>query len=198
MLVSALAVALTADSITLFSGTEDTGAQAATTVAAGTTEVVLDDPNTPNTRSDRLLAAGETGFLHRQANVTGLLWTDYDDGGTVTVQGASGVYRPTSGTCYSIADPCPPGRYGQGADTVAEPDQYEDKVALWTPDGGAVRTVAVPDGYVGTYGSTVVLSDRGTVIDAEAVEGTSLQLVDFVDGTKRERWVTGYPSAEAA
>ncbi|MFJ8537092.1 FG-GAP-like repeat-containing protein [Streptomyces sp. NPDC093591] len=197
-LVSALAVAVAAGSITLFSSTEDTGAQAATTAAAETTEIVLDDPANNTTRSDRLLSAGETGFLHRQAGVAGLLWTDYDDGDTVTVQGASGIYRPTSGTCYYISDPCPSGRYGQGADTVAEPDQYEEKVSLWTPDGGALRTVTVPDGYVATYGSTIVLADRGAVIDSVAVEGTSLQLVDFVDGVKRERWVTGYPSAEAA
>ncbi|WP_369260691.1 hypothetical protein [Streptomyces sp. R35] len=119
-LVSALTVAVVAGTITLFSGTPDGGgaAQAATTAAAtaattaGTTEIVLEDPRLDTPRSDRLLAAGETGFLHRQAGVAGLLWTDYDDGTTVTVEGPSGVYKPTTTTCYDISMRCASGMYG--------------------------------------------------------------------------------------
>ncbi|MGW0825069.1 FG-GAP repeat domain-containing protein [Streptomyces sp. NPDC002845] len=199
--VSALTVAVTAAGsmyVVPDSSGGTTHAATAAATSAGTTEILLNDPSRETRRSDRLLAAGETGFLHRQGGVTGLLWTNYADGGTVTVQGPSGVYRPIGGTCYYISDPCPSGRYGQGADLAALPDQYDDKVSLWSPDGSAPRTVVVaPDDYVGTYGSTVVLADWNAVIDAEAVDGTMLKLVDFVGGEQRERWVTGYPSAEA-
>ncbi|WP_326666683.1 hypothetical protein [Streptomyces canus] len=89
-LVSTLAVAVAAGSITLFSSTEDTGAQAATTATAGTTEIVLDDPrsDTPP-RTERLLAAGATGYLHRQSGVAGLLWTGYGDATTAPARAPS-------------------------------------------------------------------------------------------------------------
>ncbi|MEU6354061.1 hypothetical protein ABZ896_32810 [Streptomyces sp. NPDC047072] len=111
-LVSALAVALAAGFLTLFSGNGNSGAQAATTTAA-TTEILLDDPNTETRRTDQLLAAGGTGFLHRQGRVAGLLWTDYDDGTTVTVEGPTGVYTPTTTSCYDIAARCASGVFGQ-------------------------------------------------------------------------------------
>ncbi|MFF4347277.1 FG-GAP repeat domain-containing protein [Streptomyces sp. NPDC001530] len=204
-LVSALAVALAAGTITLFSGTPDGGgsAQAATSAstsatAAGTTEIVLDDPRTQTPRSDRLLAAGETGFLHRQANVAGLLWTSYEDGTTVTVEGPRGVYKPTTTSCWSIADVCPSGTFGQGADIVALPDiSYTEPVSLWSPDGSGLRTVQLSSKeYVGTYGSTVVAADRDSTIDGYGVDGTWLELTDYVDGAERTRTVTGYPADE--
>ncbi|WP_369247880.1 FG-GAP repeat domain-containing protein [Streptomyces sp. R41] len=201
-LVSALAVAVAAATITLFSGTPDGGgaAQAATTTAtaaAGTTEIVLDDPQLDTPRSDRLLAAGETGFLHRQAGVAGLLWTDYDDGTTVTVEGPSGVYKPTTTTCYDISVRCASGMYGQAGDTVALPHAtYGDPVSLWTPDGSALRTVDLSQSadYVGMYGNTLVTVEWNGVVDAEQLDGHWLHLVDLVDGKQRDRVVTGYPT----
>ncbi|MEU6140278.1 hypothetical protein ABZ848_07960 [Streptomyces sp. NPDC047081] len=196
-LVSTLAVALAAGSITLFSGTEDSSAAPA--AGTGTTEIVLDDPSSTTPRADRLLSAGATGFLHRQSGVTGLLWTDYDEGTTVTVKSASGsAYTPKDATCYHISDVCPSGRYGQGTDTVTLPTQYDEDLSLWTADGGVSDTFTIwPDDYIGTYGDTVVLADDDAVIDYTTVEGTTPRLVDHVGGERRERWVTGYPSAEA-
>ncbi|MFE9440469.1 FG-GAP repeat domain-containing protein [Streptomyces sp. NPDC006602] len=199
-LVSALAVAVAAGSITLFSGTEDGGgaAQAATTAAAaGTAEIVLDDPRIETRRSDRLLAAGETGFLHRQAAVAGLLWTDYEDGSTVTVEGPSGVYKPTTTSCYDISVRCASGVFGQAADTVALPDRtYGDPVSLWRPDGSALRTVDLRQsaGRVGTYGETTVTVESNGVVDGTTLEGYWLHLVDLVDGKQRDRLVTGFPA----
>ncbi|MFI5549211.1 FG-GAP repeat domain-containing protein [Streptomyces sp. NPDC051738] len=199
-LVSALSVAVAAGSITLFSGTDGNGgaAQAATTAAAaGTTEIVLDDPSTANIRSDRLLAAGETGFLHRQAAVAGLLWTDYDDGTTVTVEGASGVYKPTTTTCWDISTRCASGMYGQSADIVALPDRtYGDPVSLWTPDGDALGTVDLRQSadYLGTFGDTLVTIEHDGVVDGEELSGYRLHLVDLVDGEQRDRVVSGYPA----
>ncbi|MGN9755739.1 FG-GAP-like repeat-containing protein [Streptomyces sp. SD31] len=198
-LVSALAVALAAGSITLFSSTEDADAQAATTAAAQTTEIVLDDPRNDTTRSDRLLSAGETGFLHRQAGVAGLLWTDYDDGTTVTVEGPSGVYRPTTTSCSDIAARCPSGMYGQATDTVALPHiTYTDPVSLWRPDGGALRSVDTgsSDYYIGTYGDTVVAAEFEGSYNGESFDGTWLHLFDLVDGEVRQRPVRGYPSQQ--
>lgn len=204
-LVSALSVAVAAGSITLFSGSEDGGgtAQAAAGAAsgsasgAGTSEIVLDDPRTANIRSDRLLAAGETGFLHRQAAVAGLLWTDYDDGTTVTVEGASGVYKPTTTTCWDISTRCASGMYGQSADIVALPDRtYGDPVSLWTPDGEALGTVDLSQSadYLGTFGDTLVTIEHNGVVDGVELSGYRLHLVDLVDGKQRDRVVSGYPA----
>ncbi|MCL8011018.1 VCBS repeat-containing protein [Streptomyces sp. AS02] len=197
-LVSALAVAVAAGSITLFAGSEDGGGAAqAATAAAGTTEIVLDDPRTETRRTEQLLAAGETGFLHRQASVPGLLWTDYDDGNTVTVQGPNGVYEPTnSRNCYEISQPCRSGTFGQGADTVALPHYYSDyPISLWTPGGTGLTTVDLNDrDYAGTYGTTLVSADRDAVIDGHGVDGTWLELTDIVDGEQRDRAVTGWPA----
>lgn len=196
-LVSALAVAVAAGSITLFSSTEDTGAQAAPVTAAGTTEIVLDDPNSETRRTDRLLAAGETGFLHRQAGVTGLLWTDYDDGSTVGVEGTSGLYTPTTTSCWDIQIRCATGVFGQGADTVALPHRtYGDPVYLWRPDGSPLRTLDLSQSAdrVGTYGETTVTVEYNGVVDGEQLDGHVLHLVDLVDGQQRDRVVTGYPA----
>ncbi|KUN97699.1 FG-GAP-like repeat-containing protein [Streptomyces resistomycificus] len=199
-LVSALAVAVAAGSITLFSGTKDGGgaAQAATAAAAaGTTEIVLDDPRTDLRRAERLLAAGETGFLHRQSGVAGLLWTDYEDGGTVTVETPSGVYTPTTTSCYNVETRCASGVFGQAADTVALPHRtYGDPVSLWSPGGGALRTVDLSQSAdrVGTYGDTTVTVEWNGVVDGTQLDGHVLHLVDLVDGRQRDRVVTGYPA----
>ncbi|GAA4994561.1 FG-GAP repeat domain-containing protein [Streptomyces siamensis] len=199
-LVSTLAVALAAGTITLFAGTPDGAGSALAAAAAGsagTTEILLDDPSSDTPRSDRLLSAGRTGFLHRQAGVAGLLWTAYEDGTTVTVQGPTGVYKPTTTTCWDIQLRCASGMYGQAADTVALPHaSYGDPVSLWSPDGSALRTVDLSQSadYVGTYGDTLVTIERNGVVDGEQLDGYRLHLVDLVDGKQRDRVVSGYPA----
>jgi hypothetical protein len=190
-----------AGSITLFSGTQHGGgaAEAATTAAAaGTTEIVLDDPRTELRRAERLLAAGETGFLHRQSGVAGLYWTDYEDGSTVTVEGPSGVYSPTTTSCYDEQKRCASGVFGQAADTVALPNRTDggDPVSLWSPDGGALRTLDLSQSAdrVGTYGETTVTVEYNGVVDGTELDGHVLHLVDLVDGKQRDRVVTGYPA----
>ncbi|WP_105974810.1 FG-GAP repeat domain-containing protein [Streptomyces geranii] len=202
-LVSAFAVAVAAGTITLFAATPDGGgaAQAATTAtaaaAAATTEIVLDDPLWTFPRTERLLAAGETGFLHRQTDVAGLLWTDYADGTTVTVQGPSGVFEPNDRSgCDDIDEACPSGFFAQGGDTVAlQPRERDEDTVLWSPDGSPPQTVYLPGDYLGTYGSTVVTGDEERVLDdGSVVEGSWLELTDFVDGEQRDRTVTGFPT----
>ncbi|MFF7543972.1 FG-GAP-like repeat-containing protein [Streptomyces canus] len=196
-LVSALAVAVAAGSITLFSSTEDTGAQAATTATAGTTEIVLDDPRSDTPRTERLLAAGATGYLHRQSGVAGLLWTGYGDGVTVPVEGPTGVYQPTTTSCYDISARCASGVFGQAADTVALPHRtYGDPVSLWSPGGGALRTVDLSQSAdrVGTYGETTVTIEWNGVVDGQELDGYVLHLVDLVDGKQRDRVVSGLPA----
>ncbi|MFC8678716.1 FG-GAP-like repeat-containing protein [Streptomyces griseorubiginosus] len=196
-LLSALAVAVAAGSITLFSSTEDTGAQAATTAAAGTTEIVLDDPRSDTPRTDRLLAAGTTGFLHRRSGVAGLLWTGYEDGLTVPVEGATGTYQPTTTSCYDINVRCASGVFGQAADTVALPHRtYGDPVSLWSPGGGALKTLDLSHSAtrVGTYGETTVTVERNGIVDGQQLDGYVLHLVDLVDGKQRDRVVSGLPA----
>ncbi|WP_433919146.1 VCBS repeat-containing protein [Streptomyces canus] len=196
-LVSALAVAVAAGSITLFSSTEDTGAQAATTATAGTTEIVLDDPRSDTPRTERLLAAGATGYLHRQSGIAGLLWTGYGDGVTVPVEGPTGVYQPTTTSCYDISARCASGVFGQAADTVALPHRtYGDPVSLWSPGGGALRTVDLSQSAtrVGTYGETTVTVEWNGVVDGQELDGYVLHLVDLVDGKQRDRVVSGLPA----
>ncbi|MFD9463547.1 FG-GAP repeat domain-containing protein [Streptomyces sp. NPDC060027] len=200
VLVSTLAVALAAGTITLFSGTPDGGgsAQAAPAVdAARTTQILLDDPSNTTPRSDRLLTAGATGFLHRQAGVAGLLWTDYENDTTVTVRGPTGIYKPTTTTCWDLQARCASGMYGQAVDTVALPHaSYGDPVSLWKPDGSALRTVDLSQSadYVGTYGETLVTIEWNGVVDGEQLDGYRLHLVDLVDGEQRDRVVTGFPT----
>jgi hypothetical protein len=196
-LVSTLAVALAAGTITLFATPDGAGsAQAAPAAGTGTSEILLDDPSSTTPRSDRLLSAGTTGFLHRQAGVAGLLWTDYANDTTVTVQGPTGVYKPTTTTCYDIQARCASGMYGQAADNVALPHaSYGDPVSLWKPDGSALRTVDLdPSDYVGTYGETVVAVEDNSFITTDHPEHYRLHLVDLVDGKQRDRVVDGYPA----
>lgn len=200
--VSALSVAVAA--VTVVSGGGEP-ARAATAQTAGTTDILLQDPRTETTRSDRVLAAGETGFLHRQAGGAGLLWTNYEDGGTTTVTtppgnaGAGQPYQPTTTSCYDISATCPSGTFGQGADTVALPHRsYTEPVSLWTPggaDGGTLRTLDMPRlDYVGTYGGTVLAAEQNTSVDGSPRPGTGLELLDYVDGKQRTRVVTGSPA----
>jgi hypothetical protein len=195
--VSSLAVAVAV--VTVVSGSGEPARAAATTArTAGTTEIVLDDPRMETPRAERLLAAGETGFLHRQSGVAGVLWTRYADGVTAPLAypGPAGVYQPTTTSCYDIAVSCPSGMFGQGSDTVALPHRtYTEPVSLWSPGQSVLRTVDMPrSDYVGTYGATVVASHHESPVDGPAT--TRLELFDFADGKQRTRTVTGYPADE--
>ena len=179
----------------------DSAAGTAQAAESTRSQIVVDTPQTATPRRERLLAAGETGFLHRQEEVSGLLWTSYADGTTVDVEGPDGVYEPDS-PCYYITETCPSGWYGQGSDTVALPDLDDnDPVSLWTPGSAGLKTVdlssTVSTGstdYIGTFGATVVAQDRDAFIDGEGADGYWLELNDFVDGKQRNRVVTGYPA----
>ncbi|WP_159049219.1 hypothetical protein [Streptomyces canus] len=54
---------------TLFSSTEDTGAQAATTATAGTTEIVLDDPRSDTPRTERPIEPAATATARAETRV---------------------------------------------------------------------------------------------------------------------------------
>ena len=84
--VSSLAVAVVAASVVL-----SQGGGSAEAAEADTTAITLVAPGSTTPRTDRPYVAGDTGFLHRQTGRTGLLWTDYTTGRTVTVENADGV-----------------------------------------------------------------------------------------------------------
>jgi hypothetical protein len=172
----------------------DSAAGTAQAAESTRSQIVVDTPGTATPRSDRLLAAGETGFLHRQGDIDGLLWTSYADGTTVGVEGPDGVYEPES-PCYDIYETCRSGWYGGGGDTVALPDSLT-KVHLWTPGSAGLKTVGLYSSvseqttqYIGTFGSTVI------AVGSAEPSGDSLELNDFLDGARRTRLVTGFPTA---
>ncbi|MFD3452239.1 FG-GAP-like repeat-containing protein [Streptomyces sp. NPDC058691] len=172
--VSATALGLLAGLVPLLT---DTGAHSAQ-AAEATSEVVLDHPSEDRPRDERLLAAGTTGFLHREFDRPGLVWTDYAGGKDTTVRDTNGVYAPAK-PCAPVGWVCYGGWYGQGADTVALPAEGTTgrSVQLWDPATHTLKTVTSADGpYVATYGDTVV---------------TRRTLIDFVDGVQRERQVSG-------
>ncbi|WP_105971965.1 FG-GAP repeat domain-containing protein [Streptomyces geranii] len=178
--VSTTVLALMAGTLYTLSGPVDgAAAQAAGTVAATTTEITLADPKSDTPRAARPLVAGETGFLSRQAKTDGLQWTDYSDGTSVTVSNASGVYTPGEG-CTALASTCRTAWYGSDGDLVALPKSLSSRsVTLWDPETHALSTVASSNSsnyYRGLAGETVV---------------TTSTLIDFVDGERRERDITG-------
>ncbi|GAX56293.1 FG-GAP repeat domain-containing protein [Streptomyces olivochromogenes] len=175
--VSTLAVAVTATAITVLAqGPGGATAQAAPVAGTGTKEITLVDPNTDTPRVDRPLTAGSTGFLHRQSGVDGLLWTDYDDGSTVTVENANGVYTPGAGCTY-LGSLCRTAWYGSDGDLVALPTSLTSKsVTLWDPSTHKTSTVTSDYYYRALAGDTVV---------------TGRTLIDSVAGERRERFVTG-------
>ncbi|WP_406494134.1 VCBS repeat-containing protein [Streptomyces sp. NBC_01604] len=178
--VSTTALALMAGALYTFSGSMGGAtAEAATAAAAPTTEITLADPKSDTPRVTRPLVAGGTGFLSRQSGIDGLLWTDYTDGTSVTVKNASGVYTPGAG-CTALGSACRTAWYGTDSDLVALPTALTSRsVTLWDPATHELSTVASTNSsnyYRGLAGETVV---------------TSSSLIDFVDGERRERAVTG-------
>jgi hypothetical protein len=153
---------------------------AAATGAAATTGITLTDPASTYPRTTRPYVAGQTGYLHRQLGVPGMLWTDYADGTTVTVKNsAGGDYRPGEG-CTVIGSECRTAWYGSGEDLVALPPSLTTtSVTLWDPVADTLTTVRTED----QYSYYRALAGRTVV--------TSYALIDFPDGQRRERPITG-------
>ncbi|MGW3647610.1 FG-GAP repeat domain-containing protein [Streptomyces sp. NPDC000878] len=176
-LVSATALALLAGALYAFSGPVAGAAEAAVPQASAT-EITLSEPNSDTPRATQPLVAGETGFLQRQWAVDGLLWTDYADGSTVTVENASGVYTPVAG-CTSLGSACHASWYGSDSDLVALPTSLSSaSVTLWDPATHKRLVVTSGTGakYRGLAGDTIV---------------TSSTLINVVDGKRYERTLTG-------
>ncbi|WP_460067781.1 FG-GAP repeat domain-containing protein [Streptomyces sp. YKOK-I1] len=168
--VSALAVAVATVVTTVGGGT------AGATGSGGTTEITLTDPATAEPRTERPLVVGESGYLHRQSGVDGLLWTDLTTGATVTVSTGDGVYTPGS-PCATVTSTCRTAWYGSDGDLVALPTALSSKsVTLWDPATRTTSTVTSSYYYRALAGETVV---------------TGRTLIDFPGGERRERTITG-------
>ncbi|GGN07964.1 FG-GAP-like repeat-containing protein [Streptomyces fuscichromogenes] len=177
--VSSLALAVVAASVVVL--TE--GGGSAEAADADTTAITLVDPSSATPRTDRPYAAGDTGFLHRQTGRTGLLWSDYTTGRTVTVENAAGVYTPGTG-CTNIGSACRAAWYGSDSDLVALPTTANDAYAtLWDPATATSKKVSW-NGSV-QYGQGYYRALAGdTIVTTQA-------LIDKVDGEWRTREVTG-------
>ncbi|MET9081860.1 VCBS repeat-containing protein [Streptomyces sp. NPDC004237] len=174
--VSSLALAVVAASVVVLSD----GGGSAEATEADTTAITLVDPSSTTPRTDRPYVAGDTGFLHRQTGRTGLLWTDYTTGRTVTVENAGGVYTPHTG-CTNLGSECRTAWYGADSDLVALPTALTtSSVTLWDPataTSGSVSWASSSHGsYRGLAGDTIV---------------TGYSLIDKADGAWRTRKVTG-------
>lgn len=181
--VSSLALAVAAASVVVLSE----GGGSAEAAEASTTAITLVDPSSTTPRTDRPYVAGDTGFLHRQTGRTGMLWTDYATGKTVTVEKADGsVYAPSS-TCYYIDSECRPAWYGSDGDLVALPSSSvtSSTVTLWNPATATARNLSWPGST--THGYYRALAGDTVV--------TTYSLIDKVDGEWHARKVTGDPTA---
>lgn len=177
--VSSLVVAVAATSVVVLSE----GGGSAQAAEADTTAITLVDPSSATQRTDRPYVAGDTGFLHRQTGRTGLLWSDYAGGKTVTVENADGVYTPGTG-CTSIASACRPAWYGSDSDLVALPTTANDAYAtLWDPATATSKKVSWNGS--GQYGQGYYRALAGDTIV------TTNSLIDKVDGEWHTREVTG-------
>ncbi|MFD4598209.1 FG-GAP-like repeat-containing protein [Streptomyces sp. NPDC058464] len=177
--VSSLAVAVVAASVAVLSESGGS-AEAAET---DTTAITLVDPSSTTPRTDRPYVAGDTGFLHRQTGRTGLLWTDYTTGKTVTVENAAGVYTPGTG-CTSIGSACRHAWYGSDSDLVALPTTANDAYAtLWDPATATSKKVS-------WNGSTQYGQGYYRALAGDTIVTTN-SLIDKVDGEWRTRKVTG-------
>ncbi|NUS31216.1 MAG: hypothetical protein HOV92_44360, partial [Streptomyces sp.] len=178
--VSSLAVAVAAASVVVLS---EGGDSAEAAEAAGTTTVTLTDPSSTTPRTDRPYVDGDTGFLHRQTGRSGLLWTDFATGTTVTVENADGVYTPGTG-CTVIGSECRTAWYGVDADLVALPATATDAYAtLWDPATATSKKVS-------WNGSTQYGQGYYRALAGDTIVTTN-SLIDRVDGEWRTRKVTG-------
>jgi hypothetical protein len=177
--VTSLTVAVVAASVVVLSE----GGGSAEAAEADTTAITLVDPSSTAPRTDRPYVAGDTGFLHRQTGRTGLLWTDYATGRTVTVKNADGVYTPGTGCTY-IGSECRNAWYGTDSDLIALPTTANDAYAtLWDPATATSKKVSW-NGSV-QYGQGYYRALAGDTLV------TTNSLIDKVDGEWRTRKVTG-------
>ncbi|MFF1685966.1 MULTISPECIES: FG-GAP repeat domain-containing protein [unclassified Streptomyces] len=119
--------------------------------------------------------AGAQGVFHRIEGRTGLVWTRYADGTTVSAPSTTGTLL-TSGT---------------GSDTLAY--RYSGgRVDLWNAVEGTTRTLQVPDGQglMGFYGTTGVAYRTAT-----AGDGTTFKVWHLLgpDGATGDVTVDGLP-----
>ncbi|MER6672239.1 VCBS repeat-containing protein [Streptomyces sp. NPDC000983] len=177
--VSSLVVAVATASVVVLSDGHDT-AEAAE--VAGTAAITLTDPSSTTPRADRPLVSGDSGFLHWQTGRTGLAWTDYATGETVTVKNDAGVYTPVANCKYMGWD-CYGGWYGSGSDLIALPASTTDEFAtFWDPAIAESRKVS----WNSTHGKYRALAGDTIV--------TSYSLIDKVDGEWRTRRIAGESS----
>ncbi|MDN0198322.1 VCBS repeat-containing protein [Streptomyces sp. S.PNR 29] len=177
--VSSLVIAVAAASVTVLSQ----GSGSAEAAGGDTTAITLVDPSSATPRTDRPYVAGDSGFLHRQSGRSGLLWTDYATGRTVTVENADGVYTPGTGCTY-LGSECRNAWYGSDSDLVALPTTTSDAYAtLWDPATATSRKVSW-NGSI-QYGQGYYRALAGDTIV------TTQSLIDKVDGAWRTRRVTG-------
>ncbi|MEW2084606.1 FG-GAP-like repeat-containing protein [Streptomyces sp. NPDC005283] len=137
-------------------------------------EVILPAPARFQPVADKVLEAGETGYLHEQEGTTGTLWTDY----------ASGETRPLTANGSGYA--------GMRAALDAEIPGAPRTVSITELGSASVRKVEVPPGAEWTKAFTAdsVLVYRASPADGEL---TSLSIVRMEDGRAVERPVTGLP-----
>ncbi|WP_225833027.1 VCBS repeat-containing protein [Streptomyces sp. NK08204] len=122
--------------------------------------------------------AGAQGVFHWLEGRTGVLWTRYSDGRTISA--------PPLGDAMIMS--------GTGSDVLAY--RYSDRVDLWNAVDGTTSTVNVPVGQsqVGVYGSTVVTSEDLASPDGGASVKIFHLLTAGSDGTTRDVIVHGGPA----
>ncbi|MEV3853100.1 FG-GAP-like repeat-containing protein [Streptomyces sp. NPDC050095] len=147
--------------------------------ATGGSEAVIPSVLRAAPRADRVIFAGDSGFLHQREG-DGALWTPYADPDASTkmdwITGNTNLY----------------GNNGAWGDVVASPAKLGDTTTVTFHDtsDGTEWKVVLPAGqtYAASFGSTVlsVTYSNGAVV--------SWHLLDLVDGTVRDRPVTGFPA----
>lgn len=171
--VSSLVVAVVAASVVVLAE----GGGSAEATEADTTAVTLVDPSSGTPRTDRPYVAGDTGFLHRQTGRTGMLWSDYATGRTVTVENAAGVYTPGTG-CTSIGSACRTAWYGSDGDLVALPATANDAYAtLWDPATATSKKVSwngstqYGQGYYRALAGDTIVTTNSLIDEADGADG---------------------------
>ncbi|MEU6702520.1 VCBS repeat-containing protein [Streptomyces wuyuanensis] len=147
--------------------------------AAAAPDAVIPAVGRPIPRSDALLAAGTTGFLHRQEGAAGYTWTSYD--------GANGEESsiPAATDAQYIS--------ATSTDTVAvyrpAPEGGGKAVALYNQATGAITERTLPGNalYAGVFGSKVV------VVENPGTSQSRVLLLDAMDPAAEPVPVTGLP-----
>ncbi|WP_406401160.1 FG-GAP-like repeat-containing protein [Streptomyces sp. NBC_00879] len=128
-------------------------------------------------RSDVLISAGSTGYLHSQEGAPGLQWTRYD-GATTTFEGVTPVSTD---------------RNGVGSDFVRlQADSTARTVRIQNMETGRIVSMTWPAGqyYLGTFGDSVLTYTRVNQV-------VEFHLLRDVGGTTTDRTITGLPDGAA-